>query len=76
MLGYFNNWDIIQFKNKTTTNEYFGAVHKVVLYGIRDNISALVHNIKYGAINTSDQTTMGYYVSSSYHNHIRYKTKK
>ena len=37
-------------------------MHKVVLYGISDNLSALFHNVEYGAINTSDLTTMGYYV--------------
>ena len=57
-----NNWNIIQLINKTTTNEEFDAVHKVVLDGISDNMSALVHNGKYGAINTTDQNTMGYYV--------------
>ena len=36
-------------------------MHKVVLYGISDNMSALVHNGKYGVINTADPTKMGYY---------------
>ena len=62
MLGSLNNWNIIQFTNKTTTNEDFYAVHKVVLDGISDNMSALVQNGKYGAINTTDPTKMGYYV--------------
>ena len=37
-------------------------MHKVVLYGISDNMSELVQNEKYGAINTADTTKMGYYV--------------
>ena len=37
-------------------------MHKFVLDGISDNISALVQNRKYGVINNSDPTTMGYYV--------------
>ena len=37
-------------------------MHKVVLYGISDNMSALDQNGKYGAINTADPTTMGCYV--------------
>ena len=62
MLGSFNNWNSIQFSNKTKTNEDFDEVHKVVLYGISDNIYELVQNEKYGAINTADTTKMGYYV--------------
>ena len=61
-LVYFNNWNIIKFNNKTTINEYFDAVYKAVLYGISYNISALVQKGKYGAINTADPTTMGYYL--------------
>ena len=60
MLGYFNNWIIIQFTNKTTTNKDFDTVHKVVLDGISDNMSATIHNGKYGVINTAYPTTMGY----------------
>ena len=37
-------------------------MNKVVLDGISDNISALVHNRKYGAINTAYSTTVVYYV--------------
>ena len=53
---------MIKFTNKTTTNQAFDAADKVVLDGISDNMSALVQNGKYGAINTVDPTTMGYYV--------------
>ena len=62
VLGSFNNWNIIQFTNKTTTLEEFDAVHKVLLDGIGDNMSELVQNGKYGAIYTKYPTTMGYYV--------------
>ena len=62
MLGSFKNCNIIRFTNKRKTNEDFDAVHKFVLYGISDNVSALVQNGKYGAINTADPNTMGYYV--------------
>ena len=37
-------------------------MHKVVFGGISDNMSALVQSGKYGAINTTDPTKMGYYV--------------
>ena len=52
---------MIQFTNKTTTNEDFYAAHKVVLYSISDNMYVLAQNGKYGAINTADPTTMVYY---------------
>ena len=61
MLVSLNNWNIIKFTNKTTTNEDFYEVHKFLLDGISDNMSALVHNGKYGVINTADPTKMGYY---------------
>ena len=41
VLGFFNNWNIIQFTNKTTTEEEFTVVHKFVLDSISDNIYAL-----------------------------------
>ena len=47
---------------KSTTYEYFDEVNKVVLYDISENMSSLVHNIKYGVFNTEDPTTPGYYV--------------
>ena len=61
-LSSFNNWNMIKFTNIATTNEDFDAVHKVLLDGISDNMSALVQNGKYGTINTEDPTTIGYYV--------------
>ena len=36
-------------------------MHKFVLDGISDNMSALVQNVKYGVINTVHVTTIGYY---------------
>ena len=62
VLGSFHNWNVIQFTIKTTTAEVFVAVHKVLLDGISDHMSALFQNEKYGTINTADSTTMGYYV--------------
>ena len=36
-------------------------MRKVLFYGISDNMSELVQNEKYCAINNVDPTTMGYY---------------
>ena len=67
MLGSFNNWNIIKFSNKSTSSEYFDAVHKAVLDGISENMDYLVQLGKYGATNAADTTTMGYYVIKYLH---------
>ena len=58
MLGSFNNWNIIKFRNKTTPSEQFDEIHKVVIDGISDNMASLIHLGKYGAINTANTTTI------------------
>ena len=62
MLGYFNNWNIIQFINKRTSSKYFDAVHKVVIDGIIGNMASLLQLGKYGTINAADPTTMENFV--------------
>ena len=37
-------------------------MHKVVIYGISENMTSLVQSVMYGAINTSDTTTNISYV--------------
>ena len=61
MLGSFKNWNIIKISNKATSSEDLNKINQVVLDGIRNNIAALVQTGKYGAINTIDTNTMGYY---------------
>ena len=63
VLGSFNNWNIMKFTNKRTSSEDFDDVHKVVLYGTSANMDYLVRTGKYGEINASDPTTLGYYVA-------------
>ena len=41
--------------------EYFEDIHQIVLDGISDNVDFLVQYGKYGAMNTTDTTTMSYY---------------
>ena len=62
MLVSFNSWNIIQFTSKTTSIEYFDAVHKLVLDVISENMAYLVQVRKYGAIKSSYQTSIGYYL--------------
>ena len=62
VLGAFNNWIIIEFSSKSTSSEKFDAIHQVVLDGISDNMASLVESGKYGAINTTDTSTNGFYV--------------
>ena len=59
VLGYFNNWNIMQLSHKATSIEEIDKIHQVVLDGISDNIAVLVQNDKYGAINLTYTTTMG-----------------
>ena len=62
MLGSFNNFNIIQLTNKTTSSEYFNALHKVVIGVISDNMVYLIQLDKCGAINALVPTTVGYYL--------------
>ena len=62
VLGYFNNWNIIRLSSKSTSSDTFDDIHQVILDGISDNIASLVTSGKYGAINTTDTSTSGFYV--------------
>ena len=62
MLGSFNNWNIVQFLHKATSSDDHDKIYQVVLDGISNNIYALVQTCQYGTINTTDMTTIGYYV--------------
>ena len=59
MLSSFKNWNIVHFSHKVTSSEDLDKIHQVLLDGISDNITALVQTGQYGAINTTDTTTMG-----------------
>ena len=62
ILGSYNNWNTIHLSPKPTPFEAFEEINQVVLDGISDNMTSLVQYDNYGAINTSDTTTNGYYV--------------
>ena len=62
VIGLFNNWYIIQFSHKSPPYDEFDEIHQVVLDGISDNMALLVESWKYGAINTTDTKTNGFYV--------------
>ena len=62
VLGSFNNWNIITLSQKATTSEDFEEIFHVFLDGISDNMASLVQSGKYVVINTTDTSTMGYYV--------------
>ena len=61
-MSCFRNWNIITLSHKATTSEDFEDINRVVLDGISENIASLVKYGNYGVINTTDTTTMGYYV--------------
>ena len=48
--------------SKSTSSETFDEICQVVLDGISDNMASLVESGKYGAINTTDTPTNGFYV--------------
>ena len=54
--------NIIEFSSKSTSTETFDEIHQVVLDSISDNMASLVESGKYGAINTTDTLTNGFYV--------------
>ena len=62
VLGFFNNWNIIQYTNNTKSSEDFDEMNKVLLDGIRNNMAYLVWLGKYGAINAANPTKTGYYM--------------
>ena len=62
VLGAFNNWNIIEFPSKSTSSDTFDEIHQVVLDDISYNIASFVESGKYGAINTTDTSTNGFYV--------------
>ena len=62
MLGFFNNWIIIKLSHKATYSQYICKICQVVLYVIIYNMAGLVQTVKYGAINKTNTSTMGYYV--------------
>ena len=47
---------------KSTSFDKFDEIHQVVLDLISDNMASLFESGKYGAINTTDTSTNGFYV--------------
>ena len=62
VIGSFNNWNIITLSHRATTSETFEDINQIILDGISDSITSLVQYVKYDAINTTETSTMGYYV--------------
>ena len=59
---YAYDCNIIQLSQKSTPSDTFDEIHQVVLDGISDNMASLFESGKYGAINTTDTTTNGFYI--------------
>ena len=60
--GSLNIWNIIQLSHESTPFEAFEEIHKVILDRISDDMVSLFQYGKYGAINTTDTATNGFYV--------------
>ena len=61
-LGYFNNWNMIQLSQESTPSDAFDEIHQVFIDGIIENMSSLSESGQYGAIDTTDTETNGFYV--------------
>ena len=61
VLGSVSNSNIITFSYKSTTGEAFEDIYQVFLDGISENMNSLVRCDNYGAINTTNTSTMEYY---------------
>ena len=61
-MGSYNNLNIIQLTPKYIPFEAFDDINKIVLDGISENMTSLFQSGMYGAINTGDNTTNGFYV--------------
>ena len=61
-LGYYNNWNTIEITVNSKLLEAFYYIHQVIIDGISDNVASLVKSGMYGAIDTYDTTTNGFYV--------------
>ena len=57
-----NNKNMIQCSHKATSSEDLDKFHQVIIDDINNNIPVWVKNGQYGAIDTTDTTTMVYYV--------------
>ena len=62
MLTSFKNYNIVTSSYKETSSEDIDKTNQVVLDGIGGSMAAFFQTGKYGAINTTYITTMGYYV--------------
>ena len=62
VLGKFNDWSILSFSTKATTQEDTDKIFHVVLDGISENMEESAKIDKCGAINTIYNSTMGSYV--------------
>ena len=47
---------------KSTSSDTFDEIHQVVIDVISDNMASLVESVTYGAINTTETSTNGFYV--------------
>ena len=61
-IDYFNKWNIITLSHKSTTSEAFEEINQFFLDVISNHMASLVQNGRYGAMNTTDTSTMRYYV--------------
>jgi len=63
VLGDYNQWIIMPFQFRKDTNEDdLEQMHHTILTSIASNIAATIAESSYGAVNTEDPQTDGYYI--------------
>ena len=62
VLSPHNNCNIIHVTPKSIPSEAFDEINQVVIDGISENMASLVQSGMYGALNTDDTTTNGFYL--------------
>jgi hypothetical protein len=63
VLGGYNDWIIMQFKlGGNTTEDDLQDIHRTILSSIASNIAATITERSYGAVNTIDPNTQGFYI--------------
>lgn len=63
VLGVYNQWIIMPFQfGKDTTEDDLEQMHHTILTSIASNIASTIAESSYGAVNTEDPQTDGYYI--------------
>ena len=66
ILGCHNNWILIQFSDDGTDEEYYKNINQNIIDGNVMNMSLIIMERKYGAIDADYYSYHGYYITKFY----------